>query len=429
MWPFFYNTIAFPLLWLLARIAAIKNQKIKDSIEGKKQIWERLESHLKNRDFDKKLIWFHVPSAGEFLQAQPLLERFLDNGYQCAVTFASISAEKWIRKATINSKNQPLFLDYIPFDFKDSIRRWVKRVKPTALVFVKFDLWPNMIWETSKLGIPLYLVSATLHAKTNRYKSTIGRSLYKNLYAHFKTILTVGEDDKSRFLETTPGIDVRVKGDTRFDSVINRRDRQNPPELPEYFKNNRIFIVGSSWPPDEKCIYPFLKESLEKYEDLKLILAPHEPTEEHLLESENYFKDHRLARLSEVLNGNSKEDLEIILVDSVGVLSSLYHIGTFAYVGGGFTTGVHNVMEPAATGLPVFFGPIHYNSPEALKLVSDQLAYPVNKPEEFRESLGKLLSNQSLAEDLGKQSQKFVESQAGATLECFNIISKDIDEN
>ncbi|MBU2514158.1 3-deoxy-D-manno-octulosonic acid transferase [bacterium] len=375
-----------------------------------------------------KLIWFHVPSAGEFLQAQPLLELFLNNDYDCVVTYNSVSAEKWIHKSKINAKKEPLFLDYIPFDTKRSIRRWIQTVKPSVLVFVKFDLWPNLIWQTSKANIPIYLISATLHAKTKRYSSAIGRSLYGDLYSRFKLILTVTEDDKRRFLETNAGLNVEAFGDTRFDSVISRRDKQIPPDFPAYVQKKRVFIVGSCWPPDEKCIFPVLKEALAKYPDLMLIIAPHEPTSEHLKDSEDFFKDEKLVRLS-ALNANSKVEFNVVLVDSVGVLSSIYKVGDFAYVGGGFTTGVHNVMEPCAFGLPVFFGPFHYNSPEALQLVSDQLAFPVNNSEDFKPGLERLLSNPDKARQLGQKARQFIESQAGASEKCFQIISREINEN
>ncbi len=428
MWPFLYNFVFFPIIWILAHLFSFRNEKIRESVQGKQGLWERLDTHLSKRDVTRKLIWFHVPSAGEFLQAQPLLELFLNSDYDCVVTYNSISAEKWIRKSKIGAKMEPLFLDYVPFDTRHSIKRWIHKVNPSVLIFVKFDLWPNLIWQTSKANIPIYLISATLHAKTKRYSSAIGRSLYGNLYSRFKLILTVTEDDKKRFLETKDGLNVEVYGDTRFDSVINRRDRQLPPDFPAFVKKKRVFIVGSCWPPDEKCVFPILKEALAKYSDLMLIIAPHEPTQQHLNDSESFFKDEKLIRLS-ALTTTTKEEYNIILVDSVGVLSSIYHVGTFAYVGGGFTTGVHNVMEPSAVGLPVFFGPFHYNSPEALQLVKDNLAFPVNSPEDFRPALERMLSNPDDVRQLGEKAKRFIESQAGAAEKCYQLISREINEN
>lgn len=428
MWSIFYNSLLYPLIILTANVISLKNKKMKDSIAGKKGLWDRLEKHVKNRDFSKPLIWFHVPSAGEFLQAQPVLERFLNNDFDCAVTFNSISGEKWVKRARIFSKNKPVLMDFLPYDFPSSIRKWIRLIKPSALVFVKFDLWPNTIWQAEKEGIPIFLICATLQPRTPRLTSLFGRSLYGNLYSRFKGIFAVTEDDKQRFLKTKPDLPwVDVLGDTRFDSVINQRDRVPVPDLPNYLKNKRVFVVGSSWPPDEDCIFPVLKEALNKYSDLVLIIAPHEPTEKHLENSEKYFEDQKLARLSKL--AESSEENRIILVDSVGVLSSLYHIGYLVYIGGGFTTGVHNVMEPCSMGLPAFFGPFYDNSPEAIKLAKDGLSFSIKDSDEFRQKLFELLDNPEKTKQLGEASREFVESQCGAAEKCFEIISKEINEN
>ncbi len=384
---------------------------------------------MKNRDLSKPLIWFHVPSAGEFLQAQPVLEKFLQNDFDCAVTFNSISGEKWVQRSNIFAEKQPILMDYLPYDFSPSIKRWIAKVKPSALIFVKFDLWPNTIRQSEKANIPIYLISATLQPKTLRYTSPIGRSFYGRLYASFKGIFTVTEEDRQRFLKTNKDLPrVEVFGDTRFDSVINQRDRLPVPDLPDYLKKKIVFVVGSSWPPDEQHIFPVLKEALEKYPDLFLIIAPHEPTEDHLHNSESYFRDFNLIRLSQ-LDPQSKEEYSIILVDSIGVLSSIYHVSHLVYVGGGYTTGVHNVMEPCSNGSPSFFGPIHYNSPEALQLVDDQLSYPIKNSEDFQKKLFELLDNPQKTKELGKKAKDYIESQCGASQKCFTTISQEIYEN
>ncbi len=429
MWPTLYNLLVLPLLWTASKLASLSNQKIRQSLDGKKDLWSRLDANMQDRDSTKTLIWFHVPSAGEFLQAQPVLEMFLENGLDCAVTFNSVSGEKWVKRSKLFTKKQALHIDYLPFDFRDSINRWIEKVKPTALVFVKFDLWPNTIWEAEKAGIPIFLISATLQPKTLRYTTSIGRSLYGDLYKRFKGIYCVTEEDQDRFQTTKPGLkNTKVVGDTRFDSVINQRDRLPAPLLPDYVKRKTVFVVGSCWPPDEECIFPALKEALERFPDFMLIIAPHEPTESHLANSETFFDKFRIERLSKV-NDHPGEETDIVLVDSVGVLSSIYKIGNLAFIGGGFTTGVHNVMEPCALGIPAFCGPFNYNSPEALHLIKEELAFSVSNEEEFRKKLFELLENPDKSSNLGNRSRTFIESQCGASEECYNLISKEINEN
>jgi 3-deoxy-D-manno-octulosonic-acid transferase len=137
MWPLIYNLFLFPFFRILVLIVSVFNEKIKASVIGKKTVWNRLPEALKHRNNQRKLIWFHAPSAGEFIQLLPLLERFLNTDYECVVTYNSISAEKWIKKATIKAKRQPLLLDYLPYDSKSLIQKWLKSVKPSALVFIK----------------------------------------------------------------------------------------------------------------------------------------------------------------------------------------------------------------------------------------------------------------------------------------------------
>lgn len=428
IWSLLYNYLVYPLLYLLAQLLALFNQKIKASLIGKKEAWGRLSGAIAKRDPKLHLIWFHAPSAGEFIQLQPLLEKFLTSGFECVVTYNSISAEKWIQKTRIQAPRQPLFLDYLPFDTRRLMRRWLKLISPAAVVLIKYDLWPNLIWETHKADIPLYLVSATLQQKSLRYTTLLGRIIFSELYSHFQGIFVVEAADRQRFLTTNPELKrIEVFGDIRFDATLEQRKRKPTPFLPAYVKTKPIFILGSSWPPDEACVFPALKEALTIDTELMVIIAPHEPTEAHLHHSETYFQEFPICRLSRIMDPSSPET-RIILVDSVGVLSALYQVGLMAYVGGGFTTGVHNVMEPCAMGLPVFFGPLHQNSGEALRLAQDGLAFPVRNSSEFRAKLLELLSDKTLVKQIGNRAQRFIESQTGATDRCFQAILGDLNK-
>lgn len=405
-------------------MVAVTHQNLKAGFEGRKGLWQRLTDQIRQRDPAKPLIWFHVSSAGEFLQARPVIERCLQQGVECALTFTSVNASKWLQKSPFPDAQRPVVIDYLPLDSQRNMRRMIKLLRPNCLVYVKYDLWPNLVWEAHAAGIPQYLLCAAIQPRSKRLTSWLGRSFYRALYACLSGIFTVTDDDRQRFLLTNPDHpNIRTVGDTKFDSVLDRKRRLPPPKLPDYVKDKFVFIAGSSWPPDEECFFPALKDALEQYPDLLVMIIPHEPTEEYMRHSETFFQEYPLKRLSR-LNPDATEPVRIIVGDTIGVLSSLYAAGTLAYVGGAFTTGVHNVVEPCAMGLPVIFGPKHDNSPEALDLLKRGLAFTVRTPDEFRSILFRFLKNREECRQLGRQAIQTIESQAGAADQCFELITK-----
>ncbi len=439
IWRICYSWIASPIMGAAVHLLALNNRNLKAGLEGRKGLWQRLDAQLTQRDPQKPLIWFHVSSAGEFLQAQPVLERCMQHGYECAVTFTSVNGYKWIQRTKFPKGREPVVKDYLALDSARNMRRLLNTLQPSVIVYVKYDLWPNLVWEAHATGIPQYLIAATLQPKSKRLTSSLGRSFYRTVYACLDGIFAVTEDDQERFLSTNPEHpNLRIVGNTGFDSVLDRKKKLSAPKLPDEIRGKFVFIAGSTWPPDEECIFPALKEALQQYPEFFLIIAPHEPTTEHLNNSETFFKDfalERLTRLQKNLNSSehhstslpgSRQLPRILLVDTVGVLSSLYAVGTLAYVGGAFTAGVHNVTEPGVMGLPVFFGPKHYNSPEAVDLSGRRLAFSVSKPDEFRSQLFQFLENPDQCKQLGRQAKHMVESQAGAADRCFQLITTRI---
>jgi 3-deoxy-D-manno-octulosonic-acid transferase len=389
-------------------------------------LWSRLDAQLVHRDQKKALIWFHVASAGEFLQAQPVLERCMQHGFECALTFTSVSGYKWIQHNKFSPDRRPVVIDYLPLDLARNMKRFLKKLRASAIVYVNYDLWPNLIWEASAAGIPQYLISAAIQPRSKRFTSAPVRSLYRTVYACLQGIFTVTEQDRQRFLSTNPGHpNIQVLGDTRLDSVMDRKRKLSPPKLPASIQKKFVLIIGSSSPPDEVHIFPPLKEALQHYPNLFLIIVPHEPTEEHLQASETFFRDVPLERFT-TLQEKPIQPPRIILVDTVGVLSSLYAVGTLAFVGGGFSPRVHNVMEPCIMGVPVIFGPIYDTSPEAMDLLKRGFAFTVNNSEEFRAKLFEFLDNPQKCRQLGRQAQQVIESQTGVADRCFELITAGI---
>ena len=420
-WFLTYNLILLPLLSVIVKILASYNSKISESIEKREALWERLEEAVSKRDWQKPLIWFHVASAGEFLQAQPLIVRCIAEGAECAVTYSSVNAYHWLQRPDQTETQNLLVTEFLPVDKIYNVRRLLGLLQPSRLVWVSYDLWPNLVWETYRQGIPQSLVSGIIHAGSLRTSFFAGRSFYHSLYECLEQILTVSEADSQRVLSAIPDHpQVKVMGDTRCDSVLERRDNIEIPQLPPAAKNGIVFVAGSTWPQDESCIFSGLQEALNKFPELFLVLAPHEPTEEHLKNAENFFSGTQMVRWSQV--NTATLDVRILLIDSVGILAGIYHSAKIAYVGGAFTTGVHNILEPAAMGASVAFGPKHSNSMEALIMLEQKLATTVKNSSEFQNWLFDILGNQELCDQLGRSSKEFVETQAGAAKICIPFL-------
>jgi len=425
-WRLFYARLASPMVGAILPMAARKIPNLQAGLDGRKDLWRRLDAQVAQRNPAKPLLWFHVASAGEFLQAQPVMERCYQQGYECAVTFTSVNGYTWGQRAKFAPGFEPVIKEYLPLDTVSNMRRILALLRPAAIVYVQYDLWPNLIWEARDAGIPQFLISATIQPNSKRFSSKLSRSFYQTIYSSLDGIFTVTEDDRQRFLATNPHRpNIQVVGNTRFDSVLDRKKRVAPPQLPDSILGKFIFIAGSSWPPDEACFFPALRDALERWPELFAIIAPHEPTPKHLEHAETFFHDVPFARFT-ALQQQPDLPCRILLIDTVGVLSSLYSVAALAYVGGAFTTGVHNVMEPAVMGLPVIFGPKHQNAAEAVDLARRGAAFSVATPEEFRAICFKMLENPEECRRLGQMAQQAIEAQAGAADRCFNLISKNI---
>lgn len=423
-WQFIYNYLIFPALYIALKIAAFKNNKLNETLAGHSGLWQRIDDQMQKRKNHMPLIWFHVASAGEYLQAMPVMQRLMNDGYQCALTVTSISGIRWANKQRANFPELVL-VDYFPFDSKRNVNRLITLINPNAIVYVKFDLWPNLIWEANKQSIPQFLISATLHEKSKRITSTIARSFYSSIYNCLNQIFAVTDDDKQRFLLTCPAHQhVVTVGDTRFDSVLDRKKQIPPPQLPDYVKQKTVLVLGSIWPADEHHIFPAILQALDAFEELLLIAAPHEVDEEHLQMIEETFSKFPQARFTQLSSDMGEK--RVIIVDTVGQLSSIYHYANLAYVGGAFSTGVHNTMEPCAMGLPAIFGPFYQNSPEAMTLVKGGKSFSIKNEKEFSDILFKLLRDSNFLEQTGKAAADFIENQAGASDLCFTKIKEAI---
>ena len=420
-WKLIYRFILQPLLMQLIQLQAKKKPNLKEALDGRIGLWERMDEALQQRDWDLPLLWLHAASAGEILQAEPIIRQFEKENVQLVLSYTSVNAKRWLEGGSTKLPNSVIWKDYLPIDNHFSALRILAKLQPDALVYVSYDLWPNLVWEAQRKGVPQFLVSALVHQGSWRHSNLIGRSLFSTIYKAMQEIAAISAGDAQRILESYPESTIKVVGDTRVDSVLSRRDGVVPPDFPKTWNKENVLIGGSIWPADVACLRSVLLEALEELPELRLILVPHEPTEEHVSEIKEIFSSYPIHLWSQ----GQKEEFakaRVLIVDEIGILSSLYAKANLAFVGGAFTTGVHNIMEPAAFGLPTFFGPRFHNYSTAIRFVEDKLAHSVRNSEELRLLIMPLLKEPDKAKELGMRAQNLLEQEAGAAQKCAELV-------
>lgn len=420
-----YNRLALPLAYAAVRAAAPFHRKLRETTRGRVGVLDRWTAGAQR--LGGRPVWFHVASVGEYEQARPIITKLsvARPDIPVAISVTSPSGYRYItRKESIGASGNLQFMDYLPFDFSGDARFCLAALSPRLLVFVKFDLWPNLVWEADERGTPVVLVDATLSETSKRY-SAVGRKFYRAVYASLRKILAISDADAGRFLECAPGHPcVVVAGDTRFDRVMERR-QNGRGTMGRLSKDGRLTVVaGSTWPRDEEHLLGALSGLAKNHPRVRFVIAPHEPTPERVSGILAWAAGNDLgaATLSSHGRTGGSAGEQVIVVDSVGVLAEIYECGDVAYVGGSFSTGVHNVMEPAVMGVPVLFGPVHRNSFEAMELLRCGAAAEVRNAEEMSGALDSLIADQSKRSGMGERARSYVESQLGATERCFDAI-------
>ncbi|TSA25593.1 MAG: 3-deoxy-D-manno-octulosonic acid transferase [Ignavibacteriales bacterium] len=422
IWYLFYNGIVIPFVKLFLFTAQFFNKKIKIGIKGRKKLFENLIIDLAGIDRGKKMIWFHSSSMGEFEQAKPIIEKLrAEKKINVIVTFFSPSGYN-------NSLKYPHadIIAYFPYDTPIMTSRFLNLVRPNLAVFMRYDIWPNMIWQLKKKKIPSFIVDATMRSKTSR-KWIISKSFHKALYSYVTRILAVSNSDEENFKEfNINGDKIKAVGDTRFDRVYQKSLQAKEKKLfkDRFFDGKKIFVLGSSWESDEEVMLPALIKLMEVNPEIITIIVPHEPTELHLESAEHNFIGKFDSIRFSYLNNYKGE--RVIIIDSIGILFTLYTYAHAAYVGGSFKQGIHNVLEPAVYGIPILFGPKYENSQEAVKLAEIGGGIVVRNKREAYKNLRKIFTDEKLRLSLGKICADYVEKNIGATSKILDEISRFI---
>ncbi|MEX2529237.1 MAG: glycosyltransferase N-terminal domain-containing protein [Gemmatimonadota bacterium] len=405
------------LLRATSPLLAAGESKVARGIRGRQGAVETLEEWAgRARTPDRPLVWFHAPSVGEGLQARAVLEalRTERGDLQAVFTHFSPSAEGLARSMPVEVAG------YLPWDTHSESRRVLAALRPSLLVFTKTEVWPTLAREAERQGAHVVLAAATLPEHAGRLRPGV-RHLLAPVFRRLDRVLAISEEDGERFgrLGVAPE-QVVVTGDPGIDSARERALAADPDAsyLEPFRRPHRPTLVcGSTWPADEKVLLPAVRRVREDHPGLRLLLAPHEPHEAHLetLEAELATDGWKTARLGEVEERGEAGDADTVVVDRVGVLAHLYTVGDVAFVGGGFHPhGLHSVLEPAAAGLPVIFGPAWSNARAAGDLLLEGGAREVASPEELAGVLGRWLDREDERIGIGERAEGYIRRHIGA---------------
>ena len=388
--------------------------KLRDGLEGRQGLHERIEGWASTLGGGEQVVWFHAPSVGEGLQTAPVITalRELRPDLKIFYTFFSPSARDIEERLDVD------YADFMPFDVASDVAAVIDLLKPAAIVFGKADVWPNITRAAEERGVPLALVSATLASGSSRL-SWPARTFLSRAYARLAAVGAISEGDAERLKRlSVAGERVSVTGDARFDQVSERAaaiDTGAPPLSLLKDHDGPTIVAGSTWPEGERYLVPALARLRAKHPRLRAIVAPHEPSEGHLSWLEKRLADagltaERLSRLVDVDAGR-----QCVLVDRVGILAELYAVADVAYVGGGFGhLGLHSVLEPAVLGVPVIYGPRHANAVEATHLIERGAGIVASGLEALEGGLARWLEDGEARAKAGAAAAGYVRENLGA---------------
>jgi 3-deoxy-D-manno-octulosonic-acid transferase len=410
MMLWFYN-IGVLLYAAIIHLASLFNAKAKLWVQGRKNIFEKIKAEISPSPSPR--IWFHCASLGEFEQGRPIIERIKKEypHYQVVISFFSPSGYE-IRKNYSGADN----VFYLPIDTKKNAKKLIEIINPQIAFFIKYEFWYHYIHELKKQAIPIYLISA-LFRKNQIFFKPYG-ALYRSILDCYNYIFV--QDDISMELLLELGYkNICVSGDTRYDRVWEIANQAKQLDLIEQFKSDKkIIVAGSTWQQEEQLIAGYIERKGFTH---KFVIAPHNISENHLLQIERLYKQHKCIRYSKV-SRVSIAQYEILIIDNIGLLSSLYKYADVAIIGGGFGSGLHNILEAVVYGCPVVFGPKYYRFPEAVDLLNAGGACSVRNGDEIANDIT-FLSAPENKEYLHTICKNFVESRRGATNKIFALIN------
>ena len=382
---------------------------ITSSFNKKASAWIKGRKHIKYQHFDNSA-WFHFASLGEFEQGLPVLIAFKQKhaNLPVVITFFSPSGFE-IRKNTPYADA----VYYLPLDTAANARHFIGAINPSIAVFTKYEYWFHYFYELNRSNVPLFVISGIFRPKQVFFRWYGG--LHRKMLGYVTRFFV--QDEESKMLLDQLGITaVEVSGDTRFDRVwSNAQAPKSFPLVEEFTRGKKVLVAGSTWPQDEE----FLAQLIRLQPDWKFIIAPHEIREEKIAVLLTLLPEGVATRYSLLDSGSFKSSqflaAQVLVIDNIGMLSSLYQYGQIGYIGGGFGVGIHNTLEAAAFGLPVLFGPNYERFKEARDLVASQLGFSIGNTEELQNVFMLLTQDDHALQAISQQVKDFVRYRTGAT--------------
>jgi len=406
--------------WAVA-LAPAGDGKKTASLVGRRGILERFAHWgAAHRDVARPLVWLHAPSVGEGLQARPVIEllRQRHPEAQLVYTYYSPSAEHFALGVGAD------YTDFLPFDTRGAARALLDALRPTAIVFSKLDVWPVLVDEAVARGVRVGLIAATLADASGR-RGALGRALLGDAYAALDRVGAIDAVNAQRLTALGVRADrISVTGDTRYDQVWARAARadRSSPLLAPFADARPTVVAGSTWPSDERILEAAWRAVRLVRPDARLVIAPHEPTPAHLAPVEEWIR--REGWTGARLSDRAAAAADVVIVDRTGVLGDLYALAGIAYVGGGFhAAGLHSVLEPAAFGAPVFFGPRFAMSRDAEMLIDAGGGRPVENARELGDALLHWLQDDAARTEAGARARAMVQSGLGAAERSADLVA------
>ncbi len=410
-----YSLAIYIYMFAVNVVAFFGNRKARLMIRGHRDTWRILREKVKPED---RPVWFHAASLGEFEQGRTLMERLKKEqpDRKILLTFFSPSGYE-VRKDYEGAD----VVCYLPFDTFLNARKFLRLAHPSMALFIKYEFWANYLFHCHHNHVPVFSVSSIFRPSQIFFKwYNCGYGHVLNWVTHFFV-----QNEESRQLLSGKGLsNVTITGDTRLDRVEQIKRQAKPLPLVQKFvaEDYRVFIAGSSWPPDEDVYLPYF----EGREGWKLIIATHEVNEERTQKLRQRLEDMGLMTItyteSDKLSDDKLRQARVMLIDCFGLLSSIYRYGDVAYVGGGFGAGIHNVPEAAVYGLPVLFGPNNMKFQEARSLIACGGSFEVDSPERFAAQMGAFESDPALLKQAGEAAGHYISSSAGAASRIYEAI-------
>lgn len=413
-----YNIIIVPLLFFVSHIMALFHSKFRRGIVGRYTTHRRVRKFIQDvQPVPRSVLLLHCASLGEFEHVKPFIRELKNqfDGCHIVVMFFSPSGYE-------NVESYPgvdLFV-YCPFDWWLPIWRFYYLLRPGALLVTKHDVWPNQLWLAQWMGVPRFLINASLHNASSRLNPIV-RFFLQPVYHNFDCILTISEADRRNFTKLVPFEKLKVTGDTKYDQVILRSEESKRKKLfPETFwKNKKVLVCGSTWPEDETHLIPVIKKLIERFVDLRVIICPHEPTPSRIKQLQEHLYPLPNILYTEI---EAYVDQPVVLINRIGLLANLYSIARVAYVGGGFKQNVHNVLEAAVYGIPVLFGPVIQKSRETQLLKRRGGGVEVTDGVQIEKYLKDFFEHEANRRQRGEIARKVVEENSGATRRMVDAI-------